>query len=124
MTRRLAPLLAWLLLFQWLLVFAHCFALAHRAAAAVAPLTIEICGAEGRGTITLPALDPEAPPATASKAAGCPACQLPVALPPEPPLAISAPIAWSLPQQPPWPAGQPVAPARAPPQQPRAPPFA
>lgn len=118
----LTRLFALLLLAQWAAAFAHCLA---PLAAAAGAHSVELCSAEGGLRTVLVGEDgrllPE--PAAVHRPA-CPDCGGPVALRPSPPAGTAAPVVW-IAATPTRPAeGLPVAPARAPPQQPRAPPIA
>ncbi|HYI83326.1 MAG TPA: DUF2946 family protein [Acetobacteraceae bacterium] len=121
MSRLRSPLtrvLALLLLTQWAAAFAHC--LAPLAAAAHG---VEICTADGITTVLLGADDRPAPK-PAIHHPSCPECGSPAALEAPPPPAVSARVAWNPAARARPVEGLPVAPARAPPQQPRAPPIA
>ena len=115
-----ARLLALLLLLQWGTAFAHCL---RPFAATKSGGSIEICGAHG---LTTALLDDEGRPVEKSEAshAVCPGCCGPVALGAPAPAAAPVPVAW--PGGAPAPSREelPLAPARAPPPQPRAPPTA
>ena len=116
----LTRVLALLLLAQWAAAFAHCLAPLAGAAAAHG---VEICTADGITTVLLGEDDRPAPK-PAIHHPSCPECGSPAALEAPPPPAVSARVAW-LPAARARPVeGLPVAPARAPPQQPRAPPIA
>lgn len=109
-------LLALLLMVQWGGAFAHCLAALGTSQA------VEICTADGIRTLHLDAegqpLD-GAPPLHDS----CPLCPGNAALPAPPPSLPGIRFAYAVAEVPPV-AGLPPAPARAPPQQPRAPPAA
>jgi hypothetical protein len=117
---RLAHFVALLLLLQWSTAFAHCL---WSLAAAGAGHSVETCGAGGLIAILLDGEDRPVRKSTADHAV-CPGCCGPVALTPPAPAGVPGPIVWpgetsTFPRE-----GLPVAPARAPPQQPRAPPIA
>jgi hypothetical protein len=111
-------LLALLLLLQWGTAFAHCL---RQLAPQGAVHSVEICGAEG---LTTALLDDQGRPVEKSEAghAACPGCCGPTALDARAPAGAPEPIVWSGEAPVPSREGLPVAPARAPPQQPRAPP--
>ena len=113
-----ARLLALLLLLQWGMAFAHCL---RPLADAGSGKIIEICGTHG---LTTALLDDDGRPLEKAKAshAVCPGCCGPVAVGAPAPEAVHVPVAWPDQVTIPSRAGLPVAPARAPPQQPRAPP--
>ena len=112
----LTVMIALLLALQWGSAFAHCLATLGTAAG------IEICTAEGLRVIHL---DAEGQPADAADAAhdSCPLCPGSAAAAPPAPAMPGMPFAYRVATVPPV-AGMPPAPARAPPQQPRAPPAA
>ena len=116
----LTRLLALLLLAQWAAAFAHCFA---PFAAASGTHSVEICTADGLRAVLVGEDGQPAAPEPAALHPTCPACAGPAALEPPPP-AAARPVVWAYaaPARPSQ--GLPVAPARAPPQQPRAPPTA
>jgi hypothetical protein len=111
-------LLALLLLLQWGTAFAHCL---RQLAPRGAVHSVEICGAEG---LTTALLDDEGRPVEKFEAgrAACPGCCGPTALDARAPAGAPEPIVWSGEAPVPSREGLPIAPARAPPQQPRAPP--
>jgi DUF2946 family protein len=116
----LAYLVALLVLLQWGTAFAHCL---RPLAAVGAGHNVEICGAEG---LTTALLDDEGHPVwkPAADHSVCPGCGGPAALEAPAPAGVPGSVVWpgeppALPRE-----GVPVAPARAPPQQPRAPPSA
>ncbi|MBD0275088.1 MAG: hypothetical protein ICV73_24575 [Acetobacteraceae bacterium] len=117
----LTRLLALLLLAQWATAFAHCFA---PLAAAADAHGVEICTADGLLTVVVGEDGQPVPPQRAAHRPACPDCGGPAALEPPSPPGAAAPVVWGYvaPARPSE--GLPVAPARAPPQQPRAPPFA
>lgn len=116
----LTRLLALLLLAQWSAAFARCLAPLN---AAAGTHNVEICTADGLRMIVL-GEDGQPAPEPALRHPACPDCCGPAALEPRSPLLVSAPVVWAY-APPPRPSeGLPVAPARAPPQQPRAPPTA
>ncbi|WP_043361993.1 DUF2946 family protein [Belnapia sp. F-4-1] len=115
-----ARLLALLLLVQWGLVFEHGMRPLARFAGGH---SVVICGAEG---LTTAVLDDEGRPVPqpAAKHGLCPGCCGPVALEGPAPPVLALPVVWPAGQPPSGGEGLPVAPPRAPPQQPRAPPTA
>jgi hypothetical protein len=113
---RLAPLVALLLLLQWGTAFAHCLG-----GLGGNGLTVEICTADGLRTLHLDNQEQENGPAAAYDS--CPVCPGTAALEAIDPPSAAAPIAYVR-TPPSLIAGLPTAPARAPPQQPRAPPTA
>lgn len=118
--RPLTRFLALLLLVQWASAFGQCFA---ASASAAGGDRIEICTADGIHTIVL-GEDGEPVPEPAVHHPACPECCGPGALEPSPPRCAALPVPWSFSAPASPRAGLPVAPARAPPQQPRAPPIA
>jgi hypothetical protein len=112
-------MLALLLLAQWAAAFAHCLAPLAGAAGAH---SVEICTADGIATVLLDE-DSQPAPKSAIHHPSCPEFGSPAALEPPPPV-ISLRVAWAPGTQARPTEGLPVAPARAPPQQPRAPPIA
>ena len=114
-----ARLLALLLLLQWVTAFAHCL---QPLAAATSGKLIEICGSHG---LTTALVDDEGRPVEKTKAshAVCPGCCGPLDATAPEPASVHEPVAWPGEAFVPSRAGLPVAPARAPPQQPRAPPI-
>ena len=117
---QLARLLALLLLLQWGTAFAHCL---QPLAAAASEHSVDICGAEG---FTTALLDNGGEPFEKPRASHAvrPGCCGPVALVGPAHAGVPRPVAW--PGEGPVRSrgGLPVAPARAPPQHPRAPPTA
>lgn len=116
----LTRVLALLFLVQWSAALAHCLA---PLAAGSSGHSVEICTAEG---ITTVLLGEDGRPA--SKAAihhpACPECGGPAALEPPPPPLVTTSVVWSRAAPVRRSEGLPMPPARAPPQQPRAPPAA
>ncbi|MFZ4411115.1 MAG: DUF2946 family protein [Paracraurococcus sp.] len=111
-------LLVLLLSVQWGSAFAHCLAPLGTGGHAV-----EICTADGIRTVVLGADgQPQAPAGQTHDS--CPLCPGSAAPGPEAPTVAALPIRWIAAAQGPHAAGLPPCPARAPPQQPRAPPFA
>lgn len=112
-------LLALLLSLQWGMAFAHCLA----PLATSGGHAIEICSAEGIRTVVIGADgQPQAPAAPAHDS--CPLCPGGAAPGPEAPAVASLPVRYFAAEHVIRVAGLPPAPARAPPQQPRAPPLA
>jgi hypothetical protein len=116
----LTRLLALLLLAQWAAGFAHCLA---PLAAAAGAHGVEICTTDGIKTILL-GEDGRPAPKPAIHHPTCPECGGPAALESPPPPSVGAPVVWSYAAPARRTEGMPVAPPRAPPQQPRAPPTA
>jgi hypothetical protein len=112
----LTVVLALLLVMQWGGAFAHCIE------ALAGTQSVEICTTDGIRTLHL---DAEGQPAAPDAAAhdSCPLCPGATAALPEGPLLPAARFAYVV-AIPRLVAGMPMAPARAPPQQPRAPPIA
>jgi hypothetical protein len=116
----LRVVLALLLSLQWGVAFAHCLA---PLAAAPGGHSVEICGAEGLRTLVIGADgQPQAPAAGAHDS--CPLCPGNAAPGPEAPAVAAIALRYFAIERPARVAGLPPAPARAPPQQPRAPPIA
>lgn len=125
MLRRRPPLtrfLALLLVVQWAVAFGQCFA--PSSAAASGGDRIEICTADGLHTIVLGGDGTPAPEPAAAHRPTCPECCGPAALDPAPPGLAAVPVVWTFAAPMRQREGLPVAPARPPPQQPRAPPTA
>lgn len=121
--RHLAIALALLLAAQWTVAFAHCLAPLIAGAGGHA---IEICTPDGLRSLVLGEDgQPDQPPAPGESARHgvCPLCLGAAAPGAEGPALPAARIHYLL-TVPPRVAGLPSAPARAPPQQPRAPPIA
>lgn len=113
-----ARLLAVLLLVQWTTAFGLC--LERHAASG---LLAEICTAEGVRHVLI-GEDGSPLPDGAGDVGNCTVCPIPHALEAPQPVLAAAPVGYAEIVDFPLPAGRPVAPARAPPQQPRAPPTA
>lgn len=112
----LTVVLALLLVMQWGGAFAHCIG------ALAGAQSVEICTTDGIRTLHL---DAEGQPAAPDAAAhdSCPLCPGATAALPDGPRLSAARFAYAV-AIPMRVAGMPMAPARAPPQQPRAPPIA
>lgn len=119
---RMVRLVALLLLLQWSAAFAHCLG---RVAHAGIVLEAVVCGPDGPRRLLLDDQGAPTDPALAAPDGVCAMCQAPAIAPTLLPSSETVPIVFSAADPPaPRPAGLPVAPARAPPQQPRAPPTA
>jgi hypothetical protein len=119
----LTRLLTLLLLAQWAAAFVPCFAAA--AAVEAGAHSVEICGGDGGLHTILLDADGRPVPEPAAHHPTCPDCGGPAALEPPPPERAAVPVLWSVMVPAPAPAdARPAAQARAPPQQPRAPPSA
>ena len=117
---RPARLLALLLLLQWGTAFAHCL---RPLAAAAGGHGVEICSAEGLKTVLLDDEGRPVPEPAPGHDATCPGRCGPAAVEPPAPPSAAMPIVWARVAPVRSAEGLPVAPARAPPQQPRAPPV-
>ena len=116
----LRVVLALLLSLQWGVAFAHCLA---PLAAAADSHSVEICGAEGIRTLVIGEDGQPKAPAPAAHDS-CPLCPGSAAPGPAAPAVAARAIRYFAADLAPHVAGLPPSPARAAPQQPRAPPIA